>query len=113
MAKVNEIGRTEIAEALEKEQGIAADQTVGVLKHFISPVIGSLCSQYDAGIETPRVELKGVGVFKMRVLKAETKKIRNPKTGETFEKDYPDRCEVKFYVSDVVEAAANAVLNIG
>lgn len=112
MAKVNEIGRLEIAAALEKEQGIDATATVGVLKHYMSPVIQSLCDQYKGGIETPRVELKGVGVYKMRVLEAETKEVYNFQTKERVKKEYPKRCEVKFYVSNAIEDACNAVLEL-
>ena len=110
--KLNEQGRHEVAQIIERMCGVPAEQTVEVLK-FLSPaVVELLANQQKAGIEAPRVELRGFGIAKGKQLKAKTMTYYNPKAKRKEEKELPERFHVSFSVSKMMKKSANDFLEL-
>ena len=111
--KLNEQGRQEVAEIIQRMCGVPAEQTVEILR-FLSPaVVELLANQQKAGIEAPRVELRGFGIAKGKQLKAKTISYHNIHTGKKEEKELPERFQVSFSVSPMMKKSANDALDLG
>jgi nucleoid DNA-binding protein len=122
MSKMNEAGRKEIAAIIERMSGANAGQTVDNFR-FMPPAVAELLAaqlkakqvlaQTDESVElTARVEIHNFGVVNAKILPAETKTVRNPGTGESFEKSYPARVKILFSVSDNLEEITSKALDL-
>jgi nucleoid DNA-binding protein len=109
---MKEVNASEIAEMLMQDHKVPIKESKAVLKLINGAIVKSLCAQLEAGITKPRVELHGIGVFKLKVTEAATKTRRNPATGETFEKNYPTSAKVSFHPASALNKIANAYLNL-
>lgn len=112
MEKSKEVGRKQIAELLFLTEEIPEDATVEVLANLNNAVVSSLCEQYNAGIAKPRVEIHGLGVFKMKILPAKEKLVYNFKEEVSEKRSFPKRTQIKFYVSNGMESVANKILEL-
>jgi nucleoid DNA-binding protein len=109
---MKEVNASEIAEMLLQDHKLPIKESKAVLKLINGAIIKSLCQQLEAGVEVPRVELHGIGVFKLKVTEEVTKRRRNPATGEYFEKHYPRSAKVTFHTAGALNKIANAYLNL-
>jgi nucleoid DNA-binding protein len=109
---MKEVNASEIAEILLQDHKIPIKEGKAVLKLLNGAIVKSLCDQYAAKIENPRVELHGIGVFKLKITEAATKTRRNPSTGGKFEKNYPKSAKVTFHPAGALNKIANAYLEL-
>jgi len=109
---MKEVNASEIAELMFADHKLPIKEAKAVLKLLNGAIVQSLCQQHKEGAAAPRVELHGIGVFKLQITEEVTKKRRNPSTCELFEKHYPKSAKVTFHIAGAFNKIANAYLEL-
>ncbi len=125
MSKVvkNENGRPEMAAVIERMIGADEFDVVDVAK-FVAPAIAELLgdelkekqeqAKTDESVElTARFEFRNLFVVTAQIEAAETKDVRNPKTGEVVkDKYFPARVKCHFKASPILEDLIEKHINL-
>jgi nucleoid DNA-binding protein len=109
---MKEYNGKEVAALMESAYQIDHKSTEAVLKLVNYGIIKALTEQIEAGVTKPRVELHGIGVFKMIIIEEHTKKVRNPKTGAESFKNYPRSVKVSFKPSSIMVRLGNSLMGL-